>query len=67
MANDVLKLDISTAVAKLLAAVRRMVGKRMAGGVVTLDVDSSAIRLLEVRRGVVRKWASISLEPEGTE
>ena len=67
MANDVLKLDISTAVAKLLKAIRRMVGKRMAGGVVTLDVDSSAIRLLEIRRGVVRKWASVSLEPEGAE
>jgi len=67
LANDVLKLDIGTVVAKLLKAIRRMVGKRMAGEVVTLDVDSSVIRLLEVRRGVVRKWASVSLEPDKVE
>ncbi len=63
MAKDVLSLDIGTATRRLLQVVKRMVGKRMAmGAVVTLDVDSTAIRLLETARGTVKKWASIPLE-----
>lgn len=31
--------------------------------VVTLDVDSTGIRLLEISRGMVRRWASVSFDP----
>jgi len=39
----------------------------LAGKVVTLDIDSTAIRLLEVSGGKVRKWASISHEQDKVE
>ena len=35
--------------------------------VVTLDIDSTAIRVLEASGGTVRKWASVSLEPDTVE
>jgi len=65
--KGVLTLDIGTATRKLLGAIRRMVGKQVGGGVVTLDIDSATIKLLETGRGTVRKWASVSLEPEKVE
>ncbi|GAI58801.1 unnamed protein product, partial [marine sediment metagenome] len=57
-------LDIGTATRMLLGAIRRMVGKQVSGRVVTLDIDSATIKLLETGKGTVRKWASISLEPD---
>ena len=65
--KGVLTLDIGTATRKLPGAIRRMVGKQVGGRVVTLDIDSATIKLLETGRGMVRKWASISLEPEKVE
>jgi type IV pilus assembly protein PilM len=62
--KGVLAFDIGTATRKLLGAIRRMTGKRMGRGVVTLDIDSATIKLLETGRGAVKKWASISLEPD---
>jgi len=62
LAKDILSLDIGTATRRLLEAIKRMTGKRIATGVVTLDVDSTAIRLLETTRGTVKKWASIPFE-----
>ena len=63
LAKDILSLDISSATRRLLEVVKRKVGKRMAAGaIVTLDVDSTAIRLMETERGTVKKWASIPLE-----
>jgi type IV pilus assembly protein PilM len=44
-----------------------MVGKRTAGRVVTLDIDSAGIRFLEVRGGVIRKWANVALEADNIE
>ncbi|MBA7669787.1 hypothetical protein ES703_77921 [subsurface metagenome] len=35
----------------------------MAGRVVTIEIDTTAIRLMESREGRVVKWASLSLEP----
>lgn len=35
----------------------------MVGKIVTLEIDSTAIRLMETRGGRVVKWASLSLEP----
>ncbi|MFC1992310.1 pilus assembly protein PilM [Chloroflexota bacterium] len=39
----------------------------MARKVVTLDIDSNAVRLLEVKGGKVTKWGSVSLEPTSVE
>jgi len=61
--KGVLTLDTDSATRKLLGAIRRMMGKRMAGGGrVTLDIDSATIKLMETGGGKVKKWASISLE-----
>jgi len=61
--KSVLALDLGTAVRKLLKAIGGKAGKWTGGKVVTLDIDSTAIKLLEIRRGVVRKWAAVSFEP----
>ena len=62
MAEDILSLDIRSATRKLLKAIRKMTGRWVTKGVVTLDVDSTAIRLLETTGGKVKQWASIPLE-----
>jgi len=61
--KGLLQLDISTAGRKLQKAIARA-SKRWTttGGVVTLDIDSTAIRLLETRGKAVKNWASASLE-----
>ncbi|MBA7689938.1 hypothetical protein ES703_98457 [subsurface metagenome] len=61
--QSVLSLDLGTAVRKLMRAIGRKVGKLAGEKVVTLDIDSSSIRLMEIRGGVVRRWADASLEP----
>ena len=65
--KGVLTLDIGAATRKLLGTIRQMVRKQVGGGVVTLDIDSATIKLLETGGGKVRKWASISLEPDKVE
>ncbi len=62
MAEDILRLDISSATRQLLKAIRKMTGRWVTKGVVTLDADSTTIRLLETTGGKVKKWASIPLE-----
>ena len=63
MANGLLQLDISTAWRKLQKAIARFTKRwTTTGGVVTLDIDSTAIRLLETRGKVIKNWASASLE-----
>lgn len=62
MAEDILRLDISSATRQLLKALRKMTGRWVTKEVVTLDADSTAIRLLETTGGKVKKWASIPLE-----
>ena len=61
--KGVLALDLGTAVRKLTRAIGRTAGKWAGGKVVTLDIDSTSIRLLETKRGVVRRWADVSFEP----
>ena len=60
--KSVLALDLGTTVRKLTRAIGRTVGKWAGGKVVTLDIDSTSIRLLETRGGVVRRWADVSFE-----
>lgn len=67
MAKDILNLDIGTATRRLLETIKRLVGKRIAAEVVTLDIDSTAIRILEATRGTVKKWASIPFEASKVE
>ena len=62
MVEDILRLDISTATRLLLKAIRKTTGRWVTKGVVTLDADSTTIRLLETTGGKVKKWASIPLE-----
>jgi len=62
LAEDILRLDIRSATQKLLKAIRKMTGRWVTTGVVTLDADSTAIRILEITGGKVKKWASIPLE-----
>ncbi len=62
MVEDILRLDISTATRLLLKAIRKTTGRWVTKGVVTLDADSTAIRLLETTGGKVKKWVSIPLE-----
>lgn len=63
MAKGLLQLDMSTAWQKLQKAIGRSTKRwTTTGGVVTLDIDSTAIRLMETRGKVVKNWASASLE-----
>lgn len=60
--KGVLALDLGTAVRKLLKAIEGKAGKWTGGKVVTVDIDSTAIKLLEIKGGAVRKWAAASFE-----
>ena len=61
--KGVMDLDIGTALRKLRDVVRKVSGKWLGGSVVTIDIDDAAIRLLETRGRVVKRWASVALEP----
>ena len=61
--SSVLTVDIGSAVRGLLSAIERKVGKWTVGKVVTLDIDSTGIRIMETRGGTVRKWAEAPIEP----
>ena len=68
LTTNVLNLDIRSATSMLRKVIGRMVGRWITTrGFVTLDIDSTTIRLLEVGGGAVRKWASVSLEPDRVE
>ncbi len=55
--------SIRSTLARLSEITRERIANWTAKRVVTLDIDSSTIRLMESSGGVVRKWASVSLEP----
>jgi len=65
--KGVLALDIGSAVRLLLKAVQRKVDKWMGGKVVTLDISSTTIRLMETRAGVIKRWADSPIEPSEIE
>ncbi|UCG10714.1 MAG: pilus assembly protein PilM [Dehalococcoidia bacterium] len=63
MAKGLLQLDISTAGQRLQKAIARSTKRwKTGGGVVTLDIDSTTIRLLETKGKAIKTWASASLE-----
>jgi len=57
-------LDLGTAIRKLLKALEKMLAKYVSGKVVTLDISQTGARVMETRRGVVRRWADVSFEVE---
>ena len=65
--EGVLSLDVGTAIRMPLKALKNRIGKYMSGSLVTLDIDSGGIRLLETRGGVIKKWASVALEVDRSE
>ncbi len=65
--KSVLKLDLSTVVSLLLKALSRLWARLLSGRVVTLDISRTHIRLMEMRSGVVRRWADISYDPREIE
>lgn len=64
VARRVLALDIKSVTGRLLKIVRGTIDNWRIGKVVTLDIDSTAIRILEAGGGKVTKWASVSFEPD---
>jgi len=67
LAENILTLDIGSAIGMLRKAIRRVIGRWITGGVVTIDIDSTSIRLLQTKGRVVGKWASVPLEPDKVE
>ena len=65
--KSVLKLDLNTAISQFLKALSRVWARLLSGGVVTLDISRTHIRLMEARGGVVRRWADISYDPREIE
>ena len=65
--KSVLKLDLNTAINQFLKALSRVWARLLSGGVVTLDISRTHIRLMEARGGVVRRWADISYDPREIE
>ena len=65
--KSVLKLDLNTAISQLLKALSRVWARLLSGGVVTLDISQTHIRLMETKGGVVRRWADISYDPREIE
>ena len=65
--KGILNLDISTAIGLLRKTIGKMLRKWISRAVVTLDIDDTAIRILEVKGGKVRKWASVPVEPDKVE
>ncbi len=61
--KGVLALDLGTAFRLLTKAVKRRIGRRVAGKIVTLDIDGDGIKLLEIRGDVIRKWAHVAIAP----
>lgn len=62
--KGVLALDVGTAFRLLIKVVKRGIGRRISGKIVTLDIDDNGIKLLEIRGGVIRKWAQVAITPK---
>jgi len=60
--NGALSLDAGTATRMPLKALKNRFGRYVSGSLVTLDIDSDGIRLLETRGGGIKKWAYVALE-----
>ncbi len=63
----VLALDLGTAFRLLTNAVKRGIGRRISGKIVTLDIDGDGIKLLEIKGNVIRKWAHVAIAPHSAD
>ncbi len=65
--SSILSMDLNSS----LRAIAKIVGGKLeqwlGGPVVTLDIDSKSIRLLELKGNVVKKWAEASFEASVSE
>jgi len=62
--QGVLALDLSTAVRKLGNIIERLLARFVSGKVVTLDISSAGVSIMETRGGTIRRWADASFESE---
>jgi hypothetical protein len=60
--QGVLALDLGTVIKKLLRILERVLARLISGSVVTLDISSTGVRIMETRGGVIRRWADTSFE-----
>ena len=65
--QNVMALDLGTAIRKLLKVLERALGRFASGKVVTLDISRTGVRIMETRGGAVRSWADVSFSPEEME
>jgi hypothetical protein len=65
--QGVLALDLGTVVKKLQKIMERVLARFVSGSVVTLDISSTGVSIMETRGGVVRRWADASFESEEAE
>ncbi len=64
--SGVLSLDLGTAFRLLIKGLKRTFGKRLSGSIVTLDIDDAGVKLLEIKGGVIRKWAQVAIPGDTT-
>ena len=62
--QNVLAINLGTAIRKLSEALQRVPARLVSGNVVTIDISQTGVRIMETRGGVVRSWADASLKPE---
>ncbi len=65
--KGVLALDMSTAFGLLTTAVKKGIERRVAGKIITLDIDADGIKLLEIKGNVIRKWAHVTIAPHSAD
>jgi len=66
--SNVLSMDLNSSLRAIAKGVGEKLEQWLGGSVVTLDIDSKSIRLLEMKGKVVEKWAEAPFEasvPEG--
>ncbi len=65
--QGVLALDLSTAIKKLLKTMERVLARFVSGKVVTLDISTTGVSIMETSGGVVKRWADAPFESEEAE
>lgn len=65
--QGVLALDLGAVIKKLLKILERALARFVSASVVTLDISSTGVSIMETRGGVIRRWADASFESAETE